>query len=126
MKYCPYCGFELSGREKNFCTECGASLTDTVPDTEKPKKEPKRRKEKRIWRRRKGEKIIERKKKQMCDEVELTAVEENYDGYYEDILPDDTGSFREGIDKELIKKIIGLGCGVLLIVAGCAVLMYLL
>jgi len=33
---------------------------------------------------------------------------------------------REGLDKELIKKIVALGVGVVLIISLCVVMMYLL
>lgn len=52
--------------------------------------------------------------------------EEDYDGYYDDILPVDEGSFSEGIDRELVKKIVLIIGMVLLIVGACVMMMYLL
>lgn len=52
--------------------------------------------------------------------------EDDYDGYYDDILPADEGRFSEGMDKNLIKKVIGIIGVVLLIVALCVGMMYVL
>ena len=52
--------------------------------------------------------------------------EDDYDGYYDDILPADEGRFSEGLDKNLIKKVIGIIGTVLLIVALCVLMMYML
>lgn len=52
--------------------------------------------------------------------------EEDYDGYYNDILPVDEGHLREGMDKNLIQKIIVLTVSALLIVGACVAIMYLL
>ena len=53
-------------------------------------------------------------------------VDDGYDGYYDDVRPVDEGHEREGIDKELIKKI-AIIIGVLFVViAACVALMYVL
>ncbi len=52
--------------------------------------------------------------------------EDDYDGYYDDILPLDEGRFSEGIDRELVKKIVLIIGMVLLIVGVCVMMMYLL
>ena len=52
--------------------------------------------------------------------------EDDYDGYYDDILPADEGRFSEGIDRELVKKIVLIIGMVLLIVGACVMMMYLL
>lgn len=52
--------------------------------------------------------------------------EDDYDGYYDDILPVDEGRFSEGIDRELVKKIVLIIGMVLLIVGACVMMMYLL
>lgn len=51
---------------------------------------------------------------------------DDYDGYYDDILPADEGRFSEGIDRELVKKIVLIIGMVLLIVGACVMMMYLL
>ena len=58
--------------------------------------------------------------------AEETPVDDGYDGYYDDVLPPDLDREREGLDKELIKKIVALGVGVVLIIAMCVVMMYVL
>ncbi len=55
-----------------------------------------------------------------------TGPKDDYDGYYDDILPADEGRFSEGMDKNLIKKVIVIIGVVLLIVALCVGMMYVL
>ena len=55
-----------------------------------------------------------------------TNPEDDYDGYYNDVLPADEGWFSEGMDKNLIKKVIVIIGAVLLIVALCVGMMYVL
>lgn len=52
--------------------------------------------------------------------------EDDYDGYYDDILPADEGRYSEGIDRGLVKKIVLIMGMVLLIVGACVMMMYLL
>ncbi len=53
-------------------------------------------------------------------------MEDDYDGYYDDVLPADEGRFSEGMDKNLIKKVIVIIGAVLLIVSLCVGMMYAL
>lgn len=132
MKYCPYCGAELVKAEAPFCAECGESLTGAVAEPDKAESDMQTGK-KKIER---GKHKTKRKSKrrhtvseiplQPVDETEARSTDEGYDGYYDDVLPADEGSHREGIDKELIKKIVALTVGALIIVAACVALMYLL
>ena len=64
--------------------------------------------------------------KKVVAPVEETPVDDGYDGYYDDVLPPDLDREREGLDKELIKKIVALGVGVVFIIAMCVVMMYVL
>lgn len=57
---------------------------------------------------------------------ELEKPADDYDGYYEDVRPVDEGRLKEGLDQNLIKKIILLAASALLIVGACVALMYLL
>ena len=59
-------------------------------------------------------------------QISETDPKDDYDGYYDDILPADEGRFSEGLDKNLIKKVIGIIGAVLLIVALCVLMMYML
>ena len=49
-----------------------------------------------------------------------------YDGYYDDVVPDDHGNIRTVVDKQLIKKIAVLGISVILIIGACIAIMYIL
>ena len=53
-------------------------------------------------------------------------VDDGYDGYYDDIRPVDEGHEREGVDKELIKKIAIIICVLFVVIAACVALMYVL
>ena len=119
MKYCPYCGADLIEEAVSFCAECGKELPAGKTQKEKPKEKPKIKKATK----KKKQKPI--KKEDSSIEVE-TVVDDGYDGYYDDIRPIDEGHEREGVDKELIKKI-AIIIGVLFVViAACVALMYVL
>lgn len=60
------------------------------------------------------------------EQILETGPKDDYDGYYDDILPADEGRFSEGMDKNLIKKVIVIIGVVLLIVALCVGMMYVL
>ena len=53
-------------------------------------------------------------------------VDDGYDGYYNDVLPPDLDRAKEGMDKELIKKIVALCVAVVFIIGLCVVMMYVL
>ena len=132
MKFCPYCGEDLLDSNVVFCGHCGKKLPPheagiTEPLTEEkrpkpavplqnepPKKEKKRKKEKKS------------QPKKVAESAEVIPVDDGYDGYYDDILPPDLDREREGLDKELIKKVVALGVGIIFIIAMCVVMMYVL
>lgn len=60
------------------------------------------------------------------EQISKANPEDDYDGYYEDVLPMDEGRFNEGMDKNLIKKVLVIIGAVLLIVALCVGMMYIL
>lgn len=66
--------------------------------------------------------------KQQSESLAVTSSipEDDYDGYYDDILPADEGRFSEEIDRRMIKKVVFVICMVLLIVGACVLMMYLL
>lgn len=66
------------------------------------------------------------KKQSESPAVMSSIPEDDYDGYYDDILPADEGRFSEGIDRGLVKKIVLIIGMVLLIVGACVMMMYLL
>jgi len=119
MKYCPYCGADLIEDAVSFCAECGKQLPVGKTQKEKPKEKPEIKKASK----KKKKKPIKKAESSTEDE---TVVDDRYDGYYDDIRPIDEGHEREGVDKELIKKI-AIIIGVLFVViAACVALMYVL
>lgn len=69
-----------------------------------------------------------RKKKENLSIMEVVgeAVENGYDGYYDDVLPPDADQIEEGVDKGLIKDIILLCIAVVLIIGLCVAMLYVL
>ena len=64
MKYCPYCGAALAAGDSSYCVECGRELSFAQPerrDSAPPKKKKKR--------------------------LKPAPEREDYDGYYDDVLP---------------------------------------
>lgn len=130
MKYCPYCGAGFSDGTVSFCTECGKKLPEekTVPpeakeQSKKVAKKQKRKKEKKE----KPKKDAKKKKPEKeIPEVMGEAVDDGYDGYYNDVLPPDTDRVKDGLDKELVKKIVALCIGVTVIILMCVALLYIL
>lgn len=124
MKYCPYCGAGLATGAVSFCAECGKSLPDQAvaePAHEEKKNTPKKKSA--------CCKHKPKRKPPSADtgtETPMSQQEDGYDGYYDDVLPSDIGRQREGLDKELIKKVAIIAGVMLLIVGLCVVAMYLL
>lgn len=103
MKYCPYCGAELAAGDSSYCVECGRELTFAQPE-------------------RRGSTPKKKRKKKQKPVPEC----EDYDGYYDDVLPEDADAQREGVDKGLVKRIVLLTLMVAVVIAGCVVALYLL
>ena len=130
MKFCPYCGADLVDTKVLFCAECGAKLPPHEAGRTEPLKEDMRPasqepKEKTY----KGKKKTRNKpaaQKHPAQHIDESPQDDGYDGYYDDVQPPDLDRTREGIDKELVKKIVILGVSVLLIISLCVVMMYLL
>ena len=126
MKYCPYCGSDLVDTDVLFCSECGKKLSGKEKQTSVAKKPEKKSKKKGNTRQKQKTSSI--KAVQQSDnepEDSVSKADEGYDGYYDDVQPADEGNHREGIDKELMKKILLLAVGVLVIVGICVAFMYL-
>ena len=131
MKYCTNCGAALEDSTASFCADCGKPLSsgsgesvmNTVENKKAKHKETKKKKPKK-------EKIRKQKKTKKKDEVleEIVGepVDDGYDGYYDDVIPPDTDRVKEGLDKELIKKIVALSIGVIFIISMCVVMLYVL
>ncbi len=118
MKYCPYCGADLINSTVSFCAECGESLKE--PPAPRPKKEKKSKKPKKI-------KKVPRE--EFIEEIQTESEEplqDDYDGYYDDVRPADSSVIRQTVDKELIKKVAMLIVGVLFVIGACVALLYVL
>lgn len=132
MKYCPYCGTDLPKEDAAFCMECGKQLyvkeeqpvTEQAPAPAKPKK-PKQAK-KKSEKKAKPPKEKKKRKAETPPKVVGEPVDDGYDGYYNDVLPPDLDREKEGLDKELIKKIVALCVSVVFIIGICIVMMYVL
>ena len=113
MKYCPYCGASLAGSAASFCAECGermpapAAHQDESPQTEELFPAPA---------------AVRREEAPPPPEEPV----DTYDGYYDDVLPSDSGHTREGLQPELIKRIALLGGGVLVVIVLAVLAMYYL
>ena len=121
MKYCTNCGAALEDSTASFCAECGKPLSSESEDSVKNPVENKKAKHKETKKKKpKKEKIRKQKKTKKKDEVleEIVGepVDDGYDGYYDDVIPPDTDRVKEGLDKELIKKIVALSIGVIFII----------
>ena len=130
MKYCPYCGAGFSDGTVSFCTECGKKLPEekTVPPEAKEQSKKVAKKQKRKKEKKEKDKKDTKKKKapKEIPEVMGEAVDDGYDGYYNDVLPPDTDRVKDGLDKELVKKIVALCIGVTVIILMCVALLYIL
>ena len=130
MKYCPYCGAGFSDGTVSFCTECGKKLPEekTVPPEAKEQSKKVAKKQKRKKKKKEKHKKDAKKKKpeKEIPEVMGEAVDDGYDGYYNDVLPPDTDRVKDGLDKELVKKIVALCIGVTVIILMCVALLYIL
>lgn len=132
MKYCPYCGVNLPKEDSVFCTECGKQLStkEDQPIFEQPPTSAKAGKAKQAKRKKeKKTKPLKEKKRRKADplpEIVGEAVDDGYDGYYNDVLPPDLDREKDGLDQELIKKIVALCISVIFIIGICIVMMYVL
>ena len=131
MKYCTNCGAALEDSTASFCAECGKPISSASGDAvmnpvenknakhkEKKKKKPKTEKAKKQKKTKKKDEVLE--------EIVGEPVDDGYDGYYDDVIPPDTDRVKEGLDKELIKKIVALSIGVIFIISICVVMLYFL
>ena len=117
MKYCPYCGAALMRGAISFCTECGRSIEETSDGTPEPFRipDPHEETEERqevIWN---------------LPETKHAPGGKPYDGYYDDIVPED-GMVHEQpkLDKSLALKIGLIVVGVLVVAAICVAVLVLL
>ena len=125
MKYCPYCGADLPDRAVSFCAECGKQLSPAKAAPEKKKAKD------AVGRKGAGKKqgALSDKSRKHSDNRDAptpSSKADGYDGYYDDVLPSDTGKLGEEIDTGLIKKVAVVIGAMLLIIVLCVVAMSLL
>ena len=130
MKFCPYCGADLLDENVLFCSNCGKKLPPHEAGITEPLTEEMRPKVEKAPKTEPPAKKKERKKKETkkkpAPSIEELPADDGYDGYYDDVQPPDLDRVKEGLDKELIKKIVALSVGVVFIIALCVVMMYVL
>lgn len=125
MKCCPHCGSTLPKDTSTLCPACGkqfstknstSSRTNTKIKTEKKKNKRKKKKAGKY----------EKKPAKPLPEIMGEPVDDGYDGYYNDVLPPDMDRTKDGLDKELIKKVAALITVVIFVIGMCVVLLYVL
>lgn len=117
MKYCGYCGASIVDSAVSFCSECGQRLVqgDQEEQQEKPvpskkvRSKPKKEPVKRMPNKPQIQEISDEEKPQ-------TPEDEFYDGYYDDVEPEDHGRTIERMDPKLIRQILLIGIGALLLI----------
>ena len=114
--------FSMESRKEKTgkCSQKSLQKQNVTRDKEQPRKKKGRPPE--LLKEEKQSVESEKEPKQISE----TDPEDDYDGYYDDFLPTDEGRFSEGVDKNLIKKVIAIIGSVLLIVALCVLMMYML
>lgn len=75
---------------------------------------------------RKRNKKVKNTQKADVNQQEEKAVDDGYDGYYDDVLPPDIGHAKEGLDKDLVKKVTLVCIVVFVIISLCVALLYVL
>lgn len=122
MNFCPQCGASLPGGALSFCPHCGKALPQG--GASRPA----------------GKKTISKQKKAVRGPSRKPAghrssqkarpaqnpMDENYDGYYDDVPPIDAGWDSGGMDPELIKRMVILVLGTVCLIALSIVSMSLL
>ena len=129
MKFCPYCGADLLDENVLFCSNCGkklppheAGVTEPLTEEKRPMSEKSSKAEPATPKKKRNKKAS----RKPARVVEDPPADDGYDGYYDDVQPPDLDRVKEGLDKELIKKIVALSVGVVFIITMCVVMMYVL
>ena len=144
MKRCPECGARIKNRSAVRCPACTAPLPAPRPSVGKHEIQSKSGRkplivtDRRISSETKNAKKLRHKaaKKNVNETVPCSGpkpISEKparndslYDGYYDDVLPTDSGEYRQGPDTRTLKNIAVLLAAMLVIVTICVVaLLYL-
>lgn len=122
MNFCPQCGASLPGGAVSFCPQCGEALPQDGAVKSTPKKSPSKKKPAARGPRRKP---VGHRSAQKVRPAQ-NPMDENYDGYYDDVPPIDTGWDSGGMDPDLIKRVVILVLGAVCLIGLAIVLMTLL
>ena len=132
MKYCPYCGAALPEAALVFCTECGKELpkkSTVKPKEAMPQKKPSHKKaplKKHVVDHRKPAPVPRGKPAAAAPHRPPNPMDENYDGYYDDVPPADADRAADQIDRALLKRVaIVIAAALVLVVLSITVLMLL-
>ena len=120
MKYCPYCGASLPGSAASFCPNCGKPLRKRKPAQPHPAKKQTKRAPSQKPPRPQSDPPAQRA------DTPRKSADAGYDGYYNDVLPIDSGEQPDHMDPELVKQIILLVAGAAAIIVLVIILMSLL
>lgn len=112
MKFCPHCGASLSGGAASFCPECGNPL--------RQQGEPAQAK------RAASSKTCPSKPRRGPQRPPKNPMDENYDGYYDDVPTVDADRVGEGLDPALLKRVLLLILGAVAVIGLSTALMLLL
>lgn len=121
MKYCPYCGAALIDSTVSFCAECGKPLKAAKCEEKSVSKDNKKK-----TRRSKHKILGEKSLNKDVQPIQDIKPNDDYDGYYDDILPADEKIEQQGLDKTVIKNLIIIAVGVIIAISACVTAMYLM
>jgi len=111
MKYCPHCGASIIERAA-FCMECGKQIPAGLVPEPKSAVVPEPERTSVSGTESLGERpslVLKRKRSRYKEEPIDISVEEpindQYDGYYDDVMPSDEIRRKEPVDRTLLKRI---------------------
>ena len=121
MNYCPHCGKPLRSCEFSPCERSMekpfTGIDNTAVKSSAAGKKKMRKKDRRnLEPHTRGQEQI----------VMNSMREDGYDGYYDDVRPEDENKVRQDIDRDIIRRIAGLVAGVMIIICCCIAFMYLI
>jgi len=138
MKKCTHCGTSVKGSAASFCTKCKKPLKSNINTQrsapEKPTKtrpvvkqaSPPPAKKRTLFPVK--PKQAKRKKPDSIRKPVKNPMDENYDGYYDDRLPDDSEHMKEteSTNPEILKQAALIAGGAFLFIIIAVVIMFLL
>ena len=124
MNFCPQCGASLPGGAVSFCPQCGKALPQAEASRSAVKEGASRREKtaRRPGRKQTGRGAAAARKPSPAK----NSMDENYDGYYDDVPPIDAGWDAGGMDGTLLKRVVLLILGAVCVIVLAVVLMTLL